>query len=432
MKQYVAALDIGTSKIVAMVAGKDEKGNLSLLAQARESSDNCIRRGCIYHSGQVADKVSGLIRRLNEQLKSQLHQPVEKIYVGIGGRSIYTKEHIIRKEIKDGKISPELLDGIKKEIEEYTPDFEEVLEILPPEYYLEGKLVSKPAGFTGSDSIEARFLLVVNRQSLKKNLTAAIQSKLGLGVSVAGYFISPLAAAEAVLTDKEKDLGCALVEVGAGLTYLSIYKGGKLRYLVTLPLGSSAITGDICSLNVPEKEAEELKIKYGSASITYGNDGKESAPEIASRTELKDFDFAVEARSDEIIANIKNQIEQSGYGSVLGSGIILTGGGVALKNFDISLKKKAELPVYKAKKERITFPEGMPNPQEYATVSGLLTLGKADCAKKAPVIKDPPPPEPGGTKGSNPPTPPTPPKPSFKERFTKKIGQFTSDLFPDA
>ncbi|MDR1436584.1 MAG: cell division protein FtsA [Candidatus Symbiothrix sp.] len=430
MKQYVAALDIGTSKMVAAVAGKDGTGNFLLLAQARESSDNSIRRGCIDNDDTVAGKVAALIQNLNRQLKNQACPPLEKIYVGIGGQSIHTREQIVKKEIKDGKISPELLSALRKEAEKDTPDTEEILEILPPDYYLDGQPVQEPEGYTGSEHIEARFLLVVNHRSLKKNLAAAIQARLkSLGVSIAGFFVSPLAAAEAVLTGSEKNSGYALVELGAGLTYFSIYKGGRLKYLATIPLGAAAITKDICSLDLTEKEAEELKVKYGNALVTYGNDGAESAPEIAAREELKEFDFVVEARSNEIIANIKAQIDRQGWGTL--AGIVITGGGIGLKKFDTSLKQKTSLPVSSAKKSPVNFPGERLNPPEYATITGLLVSGKENCAKKEeekpPVIVEPPQPPTTPIK----PTTPAKKKVSLMDKFKKGVGTFTGNLFDD-
>jgi cell division protein FtsA len=441
--EYVAALDIGTSKMVAIAARKDAKGDISILASEKEESENCIRRGCVHNGDKASEKASGLIRKLNDKLKARSCTSVEKIYIGIGGQSIHTEEYKIKKEIPDGEISPELLDSIDREINEYKPDFAEVLEILPPQFYLDEQPVSNPKGHTGAAFIEAHFLLIVGSPSLKRNLTSTLQNKMRLpNVGIAGFFISPLATAEAVLTDKNKESGCALVEFGAGVTYLSIYKGGRLKYLVTIPLGASVITKDITQLNISEKEAEELKIKYGKALIEYDNDGKVTAPEIARREELKLFDYVIEARTEEIIANLKNQIIQSGYESSLNAGIIMTGGGASLKSLAISLNKKTGIRVSAAKNQFVDSATEIAGQPGYATIIGLLSLSKENCAKEVVVLPKPEP-IPVVEQTSEPKQEPTPPasdeKASAKEttrrglfgRIKRQVDSFTGELFPD-
>jgi cell division protein FtsA len=381
-KEYVAALDVGTSKIVAMAAWKDENGMLTILASEKEETENCIRRGQIYNADLTWNKISRIIRKLNDQLKSRSLQPVEKIFLGIGGQSIHIEQHCITKEIKE-EVSRELLDSIDAEICQYEIEDAELLEILSPEFYVDGQAENNPKGVIGA-TIEARYPLIVNDLFLKKRLISVLEDK----ISIAGFYITPLATAQAVLTEENKESGCALVEFGAGLTTLSIYKDGKLKYLVTIPLGASTITKDICSLNIPEKEAEELKIKYGSATIEYDNDGKITAPEITRRDELKDFDDAVEARSDEIIANIKAQIEHSGYQSALRAGIIITGGGALLKNIATSLKQKTGIRVSIASNIRVDDAnKEIASRPEYAAITGLLALGNANCAKEVKIYK---------------------------------------------
>jgi cell division protein FtsA len=375
--EYVAALDIGTSKIVAMAARKNEKGILTILASEKEETENCIRRGYIYNADMTINKISRIIRRLNDQLRTRSLPLVEKIYVGIGGQSIHLEWYCIKKEIAT-RVDQELLDSIDGEMCQYEPEFAEILESLPPEFYVDGQLEKNPKGTIGS-IIEARYPLIVNDLSLKKNLKSVLEEK----INIAGFYVSPLATAEAVLTEENKKLGCALVEFGAGLTSLSIYRDGNLKYLVTIPLGASAITRDIASLNITEKEAEELKVKYGNATVQYGNDGKVTALEIAHREELKDFDYVIEARSDEIIANIKAQIEYSGYKSALKAGIIITGGGASLKDIATSIKQKISLPVSFAKNIWIDENNNeVTPPPEYATITGLLALGNVNCAKE--------------------------------------------------
>jgi cell division protein FtsA len=281
---------------------------------------------------------------------------IKKIYVGIGGQSLRTEYYSVKKEI-NGLITEETLGYLRHECEQYEPELAEILEIVSPEYYVDGSLAANPKGVICKE-IEAKFQLVLGRPSLKNFLKKSIEEA---GIEIAGFIISPLATAEVALTKREKELGCALVEFGAGVTYLSVYKSGLLKQLVTIPLGGNVITKDLCDLKVPEAEAEALKIKEGNAIMESGK-------------EEQLLDTIVEARINEIIANVVEQINQSGYAPELSEGIIITGGGSLLKNLDNLISQKTGKTVRMAPVEDPT----------QACILGLLTLGKENCALDIP------------------------------------------------
>ena len=367
---HVAALDLGTSKIAGMIASKTEDGILSILASEQISSENCIRRGYVFNVEETTLKVSQLVSRLNRKLES----PIEKIYVGIGGQSIRTAPHTVQKSVPGGIVTQDILDSLTEEAEDFVLASLDTLTVVSPEYYLDGQLEANPKGATAS-VIEARFHLIVGRPSLKKTLFPIIEFKANL--DNAGFLVSPLATAEAVLTEREKELGCALVEFGAGLTYVSVYKGKLLRYLVTIPLGGDVITKDICSLNMLEPEAEDLKIKSGSALTDLDNDDP--------------VNDVIEARADEILENVIKQIEASGFAQSLGAGIIITGGAAQLKNLKESLRKKTNKEVRLASTKRSLVNQAATLSQDPANSSliGLLSMGTEEClkAKEIPVVE---------------------------------------------
>ncbi len=350
--EYIAALDLGTSKMLAMAASKDKGGVLSILGSEKVLSGNCIRRGYIHHVEETAGKVSSLVKNLSNKL-----QPgIKKIYVGIGGQSLRSEYYTVRKEINGATVNQRLVDSIYEECRKYKPELAEILAIVSPEFYLDGHLEANPIDFE-CDVIEAKFQLILGRPSLKICLTKSIEEKAG--IEIAGFLIAPLATAEVALSKKEKELGCALIEFGAGITYLSVYKGGLLRYLIAIPLGGNVITKDICSLNLLEPDAEELKIKKGSALV---------------ETEMEEqLDVIIEARSNEIIANIIEQIRLSGYESSLGGGIVITGGGSLLKNLAKAISLQMD-----RKDIRMADIDDPAN----ACILGLLTMGTANCAKE--------------------------------------------------
>ena len=372
MREIIAALDLGTSKSVALVAQKYYSGKLSVMQTETIVSKNAIRRGRIYNSDETAEIITKLIWKLN----SNPNILVEKIYVGIGGQSLRTQQFSVKKFVEGGSISQQLLDTLRDEALNYQPEFEENLGIISREYYADGHLVSTPKGALAS-VIEARFLLIVGNPCLKRNLDSVFNHE---GISVAGYFVSPLATAEAVLTQDEKESGCALIEFGEGVTYISIYKNKNLKYMITIPVGGLAITKDIRCLNVQEDEAEDLKIKYGSAIPKQEND--ESIPvhkEHNSSWNIKmhDLDIIIEARIDEIVKNISKHIQD--YSHELNSGIVITGGGALLRDLPQFIKNET------GKEVRLAQPKVLINQIETllspanSCVVGLATLGNENC-----------------------------------------------------
>ncbi|GHU62382.1 cell division protein FtsA [Bacteroidia bacterium] len=375
MEQFIAALDLGTFKMTAMFARKNFDGTLSGIQSESLPSRNSIKRGCVYNIEDAANNVSALIRKLNRKTTI----PISKVYVGIGGQSLRTELCSIKKEVEDGTVTQELLNTIQEEIRnQYEDDVDEVLDILPQEYYLDGQLDSKPRGASAS-SIEAQYLMVIGGRKLKR-----ISRIVPKDVEIAGYIVSPLATAQAVLTDNEKNQGCALIEFGAGITYLSIYKNGYLKYMVAIPLGGIAITKDIRSLNVSEEEAEDIKIKYGSAIWDVKEEKKIKVGEDTPTPrdiEIKNLTMCIEARINEIFENAIYQIEASGYPkNMLNAGIIITGGGANLKDLPEFIHQKQT-----GMNVRLAFPR-TENSQNGpflstadSTAAGLLMLGKENC-----------------------------------------------------
>jgi cell division protein FtsA len=428
MEQYVAALDLGTFKMIAMAARKTVQG-LSILDKAKTESNNCIRRGCIYNIEKTSDKVAALIADLNKKVKA----PVEKIYVGIGGQSLKTQKYSAVREV-NGIVTQDMLNSLETECREYQPLDVDVLDIVSIEYYLDGRPESYPKG-ASCRNIEMKALLITGNPSLKNYLEKSVKDK----VEIAGFFISPLATAAAVLSDAEKEQGCALVEFGAGITYVSVYKDKLLRYMIAIPLGGDIITQDIIDLGVTRQEAEELKINYGSALLEKNNEGTITTGSQKS-IDIQKLNTIIEARMDEILANVIAQLNKSGYTSSLGAGIVITGGGASLKNVRLSLQEKArkDVRISSTKKTLGNQVTDLTTQPENATIVGLLSLGKENCAKERawtapdPVVKT-------STLIPPPSTPPTPTPPSTspidkenekeKERKRKKKGPNFLDIW---
>ena len=349
--EYIAALDLGTSKMLAMAASKDDRQKI--LATKQIESGDSMRRGFIYKTTEASAKIAELIQCLNQELQ-EAHLPVLKqVYVGIGGKGLHTKAYSVEKNIHGNIVDDEILDQLRDECQADWNGTFELIEKTSPEYFIDGHPESQPQGVR-CKKIEARFQLVLGHFSeFKTEVEKALRKE---SVEIADIFVSPIATAKQVLTEKEKRYGCALIEFGAGVTYLSVYHSGLLRYLVTIPLGGNAITQDIRSLDRVEEEAEELKINEGSAWF----DDK-----------TNELNNLIEARADEIIANILRQIDISGYGQALNAGFILTGGTSRLEGLDSLLRRRTDKPIRRVEE----FPE-------QSCVRGLLQSGNENCAKE--------------------------------------------------
>ena len=194
--------------------------------------------------------------------------------------------------------------------------------------------------------IEARYKLIVGRPSLKLNIVNSISEQAK--IEIAGILVSPRWG-DVVLSDNEKDLGCALIGFGAGVTTISVYKGGKLASLSVVPFGGNLITKDITNLRVVESEAERLKITYGKRRKRTDNDMtiQVSLADGMGLREIKlaELNGVIEARMDEILENVYARLEATGLMSVLGAGIVITGGGAALKNLPAVMSERLKMEV---------------------------------------------------------------------------------------
>ncbi len=346
-----------------------------------------------------AQSLTSIINRLEGELKNS----IAKVYVGIGGQSLRTVRNVVSRDLEEEAIiSEELVNAIGDENVAIPVVDMDILDVAPQEYKVGNNLQANPVGLVGSH-IEGRFLNIVARSSVRKNLEHCFQQAK---IDIADQLIAPLVTANAVLTESERRSGCALIDFGADTTTISVYKNNILRFLTVLPLGGNSITRDITTLQMEEEEAERLKKTYGDA--LYEEDESEEPAtcklEDESRTvELSKLNNIIEARAEEIIANVWNQIQISGYEDKLLAGIILTGGAANLKNLEEMLRRRSKIEKMRMAKlprntvhapSNILKKDGSQN-----TLFGLLFEGNQNCclietAPQIPVTPATPRPEP--------------------------------------
>lgn len=377
---FIAAIELGSSKVTGIVGKKNGDGSIQILAHAKEESSSFIRKGVIFNLDKTAQSLTSIINKL----ESSLNCSIAKVYVGISGQSLHTVKHSVVRDLKDETvISQELIDAICDENLSAPLEDMDILDVAPQEYKVGNTLLAEPVGVP-ANYIEGNFMNIVARTAIRKNLERCFSLAK---IEIADMFISPLITAQAVLTESEMRSGCALVDFGADTTTVSIYKGNILRFLSVIPLGGNSITRDITSLQMEEQEAEKLKLIYGNAIFDHESEaeGPETIQSEDSNTTVELFvlNDIIEARAEEIVVNVCNQIELSDYNGRLLSGIVITGGGSNLKNIDELIRRKS-----KTDKVRIAHaPHYNVSSPDYAdlkdgtqnTLFGLIATGTENC-----------------------------------------------------
>ncbi len=376
---FIAAIELSSSKISGIAGKKNSDGSIQVLAYAREDASSFIHKGVIYN----IDKTAQALTSITNKLENQLNNSIAKVYVGIGGQSLRTVKNAVSRTLdEEGIISQELVDSICDENLEVPLADMSVLDVAPQEYKIDNTLQADPVGVAGQH-ITGQFLNIVARASLKKNLEHSFEQAK---VEIADLLIAPIALANAVLTENEMRSGCALVDFGADTTTISVYKNNILRYLSVLPLGGNTITRDH---HVPaDGRAGCRKAETAIRQRPLRGRGRERdtavcALEDGRAIELATLNNIIGARSEEILANVWNQLQLSGYEDKLFSGVVFTGGGANLKNIEEAFRKQSKIEKVKTMRfvhdtvhgfSDVLTKDGMQN-----TLLGLLAAGNENC-----------------------------------------------------
>lgn len=334
--KIAVGLDIGTTKIVAMIGRYNEYGKLEILGLGKSKSLG-VHRGVVNNITQTIQSIQQAV--LDAETSSGMK--ITDVIVGIAGqhiRSLKHSDYITRKDsdiVIDDQDIEDLCNQVHKLV--MLPG-EEIIHVLPQDFKVDGQSeITEPIGMYGG-RLEANFHVVVGQVSSIRNIGRCIKSA---GLSLSGITLEPLASSNAVLGMEEKEAGVALIDIGGGTTDLAIFKDGIIRHTAVIPFGGNVITEDIkegCS--IIEKQAELLKIKFGSAWPGENKDNEiVSIPGLRGREPkeitLKNLSKIIHARVIEIIEQVYLEIKNYGHEdqkTKLIAGIVLTGGGSQLKH----------------------------------------------------------------------------------------------------
>ena len=389
---FIVAIELGSTKITGIAGKKLPDGSIQILATTSEISSDCIRKGVIYNLDKTTQSLTSIIKKLESTLKAS----IGKVYVGIAGQSLRTIRNTeVRHLEEETKVSQELIDTLMDSNRMAPIVGYQILGVVPQEYKVGLDLTIDPVGVQ-TDHIEGRFLNIIARNSVKQNIVQCFeQATIGIAED-SEDLIAPLVLAEAILTPSEKRSGCVLVDFGADTTTILIYRNNILRHLAVIPLGGNNITKDICSQQIEEEDAEALKIKFGKAYVEPTEEYDENkifSLDNKCSIQAQLLEDIVEARTNEILDNIANQIILSGYENNLMAGAILTGGASNMNKLEEAFSKRTKIQKIRFAKETQYVIKGseLPKDGSYNTLMALLAAGKENCCLAIPEVITPEP-----------------------------------------
>ncbi|MEI6133032.1 MAG: cell division protein FtsA [Bacillota bacterium] len=378
--EIIVGLDIGTTKIAAIVGRQSQYGKIEILGYGSAESIG-VKRGVVINIDNTVESIKAAVKEA--EAKSGVN--IKCINVGIAGQHIKSLQHrgsIIRstthQEINQDDIN-RLIDDMYRLV---MQPGEEIIHVIPQEYIVDKEAgIRKPIGMAGV-CLEANFHIITGLVSAVQNINRCVDRA---GLEIVDQILEPLASADAVLSDEEKEAGVVLVDIGGGTTDIAIFQDDIIRHTAVIPLGGDIITEDIKEgCTIIKKNAEKLKVLYGSALASESKaDEFVSIPGLQGRPakeiSLKNLASIIEARISEIIEYVYNEIRSSGYERKLIAGIVLTGGGAQLKNivqlteFLTGMDTRIGYPNHHLAEN---VPEAMALPM-YATGVGLVIRGLA-------------------------------------------------------
>ncbi|MBG0782290.1 MAG: cell division protein FtsA [Bacteroidales bacterium] len=331
----IVGLDIGTTKIACLVGRRNENGKIEILGHGKTESIG-VKRGVV---SNIEDTVNS-IRKAVDEASARSGVDIKYVNVGIAGQHIKSLQHrgsLIR-ENSEEEIN-------KLEIEKLTNDMyklsmaagEEIIDVIPQEYIVDNEQgIKHPVGMLGS-KLEANFHVIIGQTAAAKNVLKCVKRA---GLEMVELILEPIASAEAVLGDDEKEAGVVLVDIGGGTTDIAIFHDRIIRHTAVIPFGGDIITEDIREgCTIIKKHAEEVKVKFGSSLASENRDDEVvSIPGIRGRApkeiSFRNLASIIQARVEEIFEHVHYEIKNSGFERRLIAGIVLTGGGAMMKHID--------------------------------------------------------------------------------------------------
>ena len=373
-KDLIVGLDIGTSKVVAIVADVATEGKVEIIGLGTHPSRG-LKKGVVVNIESTVQSIQRAIEEAELMAGCQIHS----VYAGIAGSHIrsFNSNGIV--PIRDSEVSQADVDRVIDAARAVAvPADQKILHVLPQEFIIDGQEgIREPVGMSGV-RLEARVHLVTGAVSAAQNIIKCVRR---CGLVVDDIILELLASSYAVLTDDEKDLGVCLIDIGGGTTDLVVFTDGSIRHTAVIPIAGDQVTNDIAvALRTPTQYAEEIKIQYACAltqmaspdeTIEVPSVGDRPARRLARHTLAE----VVEPRYEELLTLVQGELQRSGYQELLAAGIVLTGGSAKMEGVIELAEEVFHMPVRLGVPSKVSgLAEVVRNPI-YSTAVGLLHYG---------------------------------------------------------
>ncbi len=373
-RRIIVGLDIGTSKIVALVGEVSQDGKIEVVGIGRHPSHG-LKRGVVVNIESTVQS----IQRAVEEAELMAGCDVREAYTGIAGSHIRSLNSHGIVAIRDKEVTQHDVDRVIDAAKAVAiPADQKILHILPQEFLIDNQGgIREPIGMSGV-RLEAKVHMVTGAVSAAQNIVKSVKR---CGLEVTDIILEQLASSHAVLTDDEKELGVCLVDIGGGTTDIAIFSNGAIKHTAVIPIAGDQVTNDIAmALRTPTKAAEEIKLKYAQALVERANVNQMiEVPSVSEKPgrkiSAKALADVVSARYDELFRLVKEELLRSGYEDLIAAGMVITGGASSVLGAVELAEEVLQMPVRIGTPRFVSsLPEVMDSPS-YATGVGLLLYG---------------------------------------------------------
>jgi len=379
-KRLIVGLDIGTSKIVAIIGELDGNNAVQVLGMGTHRARG-LKKGVVVNIESTVQSIQQAVDEAEQMAGCQIHS----VFTGIAGSHIRSLNSNGVTAIRDKEVRPDDIERVMDAARAVAiPADQKILHILPQEFTIDGQEgIREPIGMSGV-RLEAKVHMVTGAVSAAQNIVKCVRR---CGLEVDDVILQQLASSRAVLTEDERDLGVCLVDIGGGTTDIAVFTNGAISHTAVIPIAGDQVTNDIAvALRTPTQHAEEIKIQHACCLTQLAQDDDtievpsvgERAPRRLSRRTLAEV---VEPRFEELFSLIQTELQRSGFESLIAAGIVLTGGSSQMQGAVELAEEIFHAPVRRGQPGAVTGSDQVCNPA-YSTAVGLLLFGNENRALK--------------------------------------------------
>jgi cell division protein FtsA len=374
-KNLIVGLDIGTSKIVALVGEVGNDGEIEVIGIGTHKSDG-LKKGVVVNIESTVQSIQRAVEEAELMAGCEIHS----VYAGIAGSHVNSLNSHGIVAIKDGEVTQNDVDRVIDAAQAVAiPADQKIIHILPQEFIIDQQEgIHQPVGMSGV-RLEARVHMVTGAVSAAQNIEKCVRR---CGLEVDDLILEQLASSYAVLSEDEKELGVCLVDIGGGTTDIAVFTDGSIRHTAVIPIAGDQVTNDIAvALRTPTMHAEEIKMRYGCALRQLASaDETIEVPSIgdrpARRLSRQTLAEVIEPRYEELLQLIQAELRRSGFESLLAGGIVMTGGSSKIEGLIDLAEEVFHMPVRLGAPTLVSGMAEVVNNPIHATGVGLLLFGQ--------------------------------------------------------